>query len=320
MKDFPDWGVFFHNTATGGRVECSYVGTDYSGEEAAPNGGGLYGGGTFRNNLVSGNDEEGVYVRQSGARVEDNLVGTDANGEEPLGNGGDGIVLAAVADVVVDGNVVGANGDYEPPSAGGATGNGIVLNDGGILGGVTARATLTNNLIGLSRTGADLGLGNGANGIRVEDGARDNDIGLPGAGNRVAASGTDRNGPLGSGNAPGISLYTAGDDNRVLGNTVGLDASGSAAPNRFGISVDNRPACCPGLVTIGGPEPEEGNVITGNESSGINLGLYGSGAVEIIGNTIGLTRPRDRKRHRDLHRERLGGQWGPRPGQRHQRE
>src|ERR1041385_6903222 len=80
-------------------------------------------------------------------------------------------------------------------------------------------------------------------------------------------------------------ILLAGNDNIVKGNYVGLDATGNvaASPAEFGFQIvgDNN--------TIGGTDPDDRNIISGNSVSGIMIsGVTGKGVgTTIIGNYIG---------------------------------
>jgi hypothetical protein len=81
-----------------------------------------------------------------------------------------------------------------------------------------------------------------------------------------------------------------GDNNVVKGNFIGTDVNGSTGGNQFGIFLPNS-----SLNTIGGGQPGEGNVISGNH---IGIGLAGDsidghltvGKNVIIGNFIGTNK------------------------------
>ncbi len=246
-------------------VECNYVGTDYTGETAAGNFDGLYVTGTVRNNLVSGNGGFGIEMPPFPfLTVARNFVGTDDDGNQALGNSFTGILVRG-DDATVTTNLVSANAF-----------NGIELFSD-IFANPAERAVLTNNTVGLTRLRADAGLGNDRFGIYVSFGASDNDIGLPGQGNFVGAS-------FGA----GIVVTGSGtNNNRIRGNTVGLTASGTAAPNYQGIFVgDAFGDGSPSGTVVGGTASGAGNVASGNSQFGISL--FGATGTLAEGNTVGL--------------------------------
>jgi parallel beta-helix repeat protein len=129
--------------------------------------------------------------------------------------------------------------------------------------------TLEGCFIGTDAAGAAPGPGNGT-GIVITAGATGNVIGgsAPGAGNLV------------SGNTTGIQS-TGGGANVIQGNLIGTDVTGnSAIPNSEGISLTGTTG-----FLIGGSNPGEGNVISGNTENGIHVSV-GNGCT-IQGNKIG---------------------------------
>ncbi len=90
-----------------------------------------------------------------------------------------------------------------------------------------------------------------------------------------------------SGNSvAGVRFRNGANGDLVVGNRIGTDASGTAAiSNTIGIQV-NEDA---GNVTIGGGDPADRNVISGNTTAGIQLAaVAGSPAVQVRGSWIGL--------------------------------
>src|SRR5690606_1131208 len=86
------------------------------------------------------------------------------------------------------------------------------------------------------------------------------------------------------GNGQSGIASTAGGFSFIKGNRIGTNAAGtSALPNlQHGIS-----ATAGGFVQVGGLEPGEGNLISGNAREGIALGAN-SGTWYVYGNVIGL--------------------------------
>jgi parallel beta-helix repeat protein len=122
--------------------------------------------------------------------------------------------------------------------------------------------------IGTDPTGT-AGPGNGT-GVVITSGASGNTIGgsAPGAGNLIG------------GNATGIQS-TGGGANVIQGNLIGTDVTGnSPIPNGEGISLTGTTG-----FLVGGPNPGEGNVISGNTGNGIHVSV-GNGCT-IQGNKIG---------------------------------
>ncbi|MGD8554112.1 MAG: hypothetical protein PVJ07_05255 [Anaerolineales bacterium] len=121
-----------------------------------------------------------------------------------------------------------------------------------------------------------------ADGISVDNGAQNNVIG----GDRTVGAG-----PIGQGNvislngSVGLTLVGAGTSNNlVIGNYIGTDPSGSSAwgNSSHGVMIQSAYG-----NTIGGTAPGEGNLISGNEASGVRIESPGSTGNLVIGNYIG---------------------------------
>ena len=114
-------------------------------------------------------------------------------------------------------------------------------------------------------------------GVYVHDGAQNNTVGgsNPGEGNVLSANGHC-----------GVSISGSGTNGNVVkGNYIGTDASGTvAAPNGWGgVSIvdgaqDN---------TVGGSNPGEGNVLSGNLVYGVGIDHAGTNGNVVKGNCIG---------------------------------
>ncbi|MCA9060056.1 MAG: hypothetical protein KDA85_16225, partial [Planctomycetaceae bacterium] len=230
-------------------------------------------GSTIKGLVINQFGKYGIQITDSiDHTIVGNFIGTDVSGTADRGNGEAGILLSSGSGsnriggtTAADRNVISGNLDA-----------GIVLN------GVGTSANLVyGNFIGLNSSGT-AALGNGTNGIRIENTASVNLIGgsLPGQGNVI------------SGNS-GIGVLVTGSStsaNVIQGNLIGLDESGSLAVSNgaFGISVDQD---AKGTV-IGGPQPGAGNIISGNTGSGGSAargGIYVQGLnTTIQGNLVGL--------------------------------
>lgn len=150
--------------------------------------------------------------------------------------------------------------------------------DGILISGVTANL-VEGNFIGLASDG-QTPMGNGTNGVEVQD-AGGNTIGVAGSGNVISGNAS----ALGS----GILLASGASDNFVQGNFIGTDATGAAAPgtgNQIGIHEQGN------FDTIGGTNPGDGNVISGNVSDGVLIDAPAGGGPSgffnrVRGNFIG---------------------------------
>jgi CSLREA domain-containing protein len=202
---------------------------------------------------ISGPDTTGVEVRG-------NFIGTDATGVQDLGNTGTGVEIRGPANTVggtnpADRNVISGNNEGVKILEVEATGNSVM-----------------GNYIGTDASGTGE-MGN-CNGVEIND-ASGNVIGgtASGAGNVISGS-----------CGGGIELLDA-SDNRVEGNLIGTDASGTKpVGNSTGIymsgAFDN---------LVGGTASGAGNVISGN-NRGVEIDAGGGNRIQ--GNFIGTGRNR----------------------------
>jgi titin len=163
------------------------------------------------------------------------------------------------------------------PNASGSVVRGLTINsfehDGIVVEG-TADCKIAGNFIGTDPSGT-VAKQNGWRGIWLAVGATNNVIGgsLP----------TDRN--VISGN--GISNVTIGDSttvgNRVIGNYLGPNAAGTAGLSAYSPGVEFNAA---GSNVVGGTQPGEGNLISGNGYWGVVLENVSIGT-QVMGNLIG---------------------------------
>ncbi len=255
-----------HNVVRGLRIVGFGVGIDVNGRHNVVGGDRMVGTGpTGQGNVVSRNST-GIALRGDDARhniLLGNLVGTDANGLAAWPNEiGIGVYDAARY------NRVGGTTPGERNVVAGNSAKGIDLLGEGVMGNVVA-----GNQIGTDITGHHA-LGNGRGGIIVECGASGNIIG-----GRTAA---ERN--LISGQIYGVTISDWGTaNNQVIGNWIGTDATGTAPlPNHVGISI-----CMSGYNRVGGSQPGEGNVISGNTGPGVTFCSGGENNNLVLGNRIG---------------------------------
>jgi hypothetical protein len=277
----------------GTTIQANRIGTAASGDAAIGNqfdgivvrdaanntliGGSMPGAG----NLISGNGHNGILIADSGTvgtLVFANTIGTNADGTEALPNGLNGIEIVGGA----DDNIIGGSGVGSSSASIVQAGNLISGNtmDGVLIIGASFSNTVLLNLIGTDRSGT-APLGNGANGVEIQD-AYDNEIGGPrGPVRRGYPSGPSN---VISGNTlAGVLITGAGSTgNTVQGNFIGIGTSGkSAVPNRQGgVSI----AAGAAENTIGAGDPSLANVISANQGDGVGLEGYGN---KVLGNLIG---------------------------------
>jgi hypothetical protein len=218
-------------------------------------------------NLISGNEDIGVYILHEGTtgnQILGNFVGTNFSGDASLPNN-EGIEISQGA----SNNLIGGAGAGQGNLISGNIDSGIFIIDNGTNGN-----QVLGNLIG-TNIGGDAVLPN-YYGISIGLGASDTQVGgaATSAGNLV------------SGNTMfGIwidSAETTG--NQVLGNRIGTDISGNVAlPNYTGILISTGSTG----NQIGDAISSGGNLISGNEYYGVYMQYLNAPGNTISGNKIG---------------------------------
>ena len=286
---------------SGGRVAGNYIG--YYGGIAQPNqvgiqvtrSGNIIGtngdgnGDAAEGNVISGNTYEGLRIVTIDATqnvVAGNIIGLDPTGSTAVPNGDVGINIRSAPENLIgtDGN--GVSDDLERNIISGNVYSGIYINQENAANNVVA-----GNWIGLNASG-DAAVPNGEHGVYISTygtagDMNDNIIGTNGDGNGDAAEGNIISGNVGYG------IYISGatiSQTVIAGNWIGLNAAGDAAlPNgQSGIYIGEAPAVRIGTNGDGTSDALEGNVISGNTSTGILIGGDSSTGNKISGNVIGL--------------------------------
>ena len=237
-------------------IQGNFIGTDVTGTQALPNGGGVDLDSAFgatlggpvagARNIISGNLGTAVSVFEAGpAIIENNFIGTDVTGTRRLGNGGDGvIVLTFAANVRVRNNVISANG-----------GRGVRIN-------FSTLAFIENNLIGTDVTGT-LPMGNAREGVSLSF-----DV-APVTGNTICANGSH-------------GVLTEGA-NEIRGNFIGTNSRGTLGLGNIGAGVHANGF----RDRIGGELASEGNTIAFNNGNGVEIVNFGiSTGTLIMSNSI----------------------------------
>ena len=167
------------------------------------------GTGPGQGNLISGNDFQGIRISgaaSTGNRIVANLIGTNRSGDAALANGskvedGDGIRIEGGRF-----NVIGGRTAAERNVLSGNHDDGIDLRDG------TSDNTVQGNWIGIDASGRNP-LGNGADGIFLQDASRNLIGGLQaGEGNVSGANGFN-----------GVFLFGDSHDNVIANNFIGTN-------------------------------------------------------------------------------------------------
>ena len=271
-------GIEIQAGADGNTITGNYIGTNVAGGADLGNArmglnvfsannviGGLT---TADRNLISGNTMSGILFSGSSATgntVQGNRIGTDAAGLLDVGNTLAGIKLdAGAANNTIGGTTVAARNVIS-----GNDFNGIHMLDVGTTGNL-----VLGNWIGIKADGSGV-VGNTLAGVKIQQGATGNTVGgtAAGASNVIGGSSTH-----------GVFLSDAGtNSNRIQGNFIGTDATGSAnfGNTNAGVFIttggDNN--------TIGGTVAGAGNTITNSGGDGVELSTTAGS-----GNTIAQNR------------------------------
>jgi PKD domain/PA14 domain len=271
-----------------------YVGLDFAGVNGSASNntiGGFAGG---ARNIISGNDNYGVWIRGSGANnniVQGNYIGTDKDGTLKIANSWSGVAITDGASNNLIGTFEDENGGFpgegnegnsdtdEGNLISGNSNHGVWVNGTG-----TTDNVIAGNRIGTTANGLTA-LGNYNSGVFIADGASYNKVG----GTR-AVSGNIIGGNATSAGLPGEGVHVDGplaDGNQILGNSIGIGVDGSTSiPNGFaGIRISQATnTIVGGLTETPGAAP--GNVVSSNLVHGIFIDSGASGT-SIQGNLIG---------------------------------
>jgi CSLREA domain-containing protein len=277
---------------TGNTAVGNYIGTDVTGTVDLGNTGiGLWltgpnntAGGTTpqERNVVSGNDNAGVFVTGQGNTVQGNFIGTNAAGTAAIQNLADGIAIQG------SNNLIGGSTGTTP--GGTCTGacnlisgnrqTGVIVD---FTGSTASGNQMLGNFIGTNASGTSA-LPNGLGGVMLRD-----------AGNTVGGTTPAERNVISGNGAGGVRVvahpFTSVINNVVRGNYIGTDPTGLASvPNTgFGVSLEGAKQ-----TTVGGTSAGAGNLISGNAVGGIRLSSSNTGtgisdpvSDSLIGNTIG---------------------------------
>lgn len=266
-------------------------------------------------NIISGNTSDGVFLNSGGTNtVSNNYLGVDILGTSALPNGQAGVFVNS-ADNVIHANVISGNGAAginlsSISTTNAVTGNFVGTNKDGVLAipnerGIEIRGS-ANTIGGMDGLNRNIISGNTLYGVNI--------FGPSATGNMVKGNyiGTDINGMVPLPNSTGLRISEASSNivggsviserniisgnstegilissalstnNQILGNYIGTDETGSnALPNFRGMRLVNT-----SNNMIGGSGPNEGNLVSGNQSDGVLLLI--TSANTLFGNKIGV--------------------------------
>jgi hypothetical protein len=260
-------GIGLETTASSNLVASNFIGTNFDGSASLSNtddglqvfgpNNTIGGTGTFERNVISGNGTNGILVSGSAASgnlIEGNYIGTNASGTAALANSL-GIQVAA------SNNVVGGDTAGTRNLVSGNKGIGVAIGGNG--------NKVLSNYIGVAANGMTK-LGN-ASGVSIT--GSNHVIGGPVTPNVI--SGNINNGIDGQ----ALTAIT------IKGNLIGVDSNGSAPAGNGGAGM--RLFDLTGS-TIGGPSPNDRNIVCANGSGGISIEGSSSSDNKILGNYVGI--------------------------------
>ena len=181
--------------------------------------------------------------------------------------------------IELDGSAAGPDAQGLVLFAGSSTVRGLVINRFALTGidiAVSGENVIQGNYIGTDLTGT-VDLGNGVNGISISQGSGGNLVGgtTLGAGNLISGNGEF-----------GVIIVDPGSDgNRIQGNWIGTDITGTLDIGNSSVGVVIGAGASDNLV--GGTEPGARNLISGNDSAGVHFDTISSTGNRVEGNYIG---------------------------------
>lgn len=241
-------------------VECNYIGTNPSGSAVAlsPADAGITSNGTvtdltIQNNLISGNDFNGVFLNGTGI-ISGNLIGTDAAGTAAIPNSGSAISgYYNTTGLTIDTNIISGN-----------TAWGIDTDGVGSQIDVPSYI-ITNNYIGVDLTGA--ALGNTGSGIDI----------------RYVESATISGNTISNNTLTGIQILEGHTisvtTNTITNNSQGvnLDSAGTITDSViFNSNIVSLNGASGGVLIASETTTAIGNSITGTAGSGDGLNISGA--------------------------------------------
>ena len=215
-------------------------------------------------NIISGNNLDGIAIagQANNGVIQGNTIGLNASASASVSNTWQGISFQGVTGWLIGGtnstarNIIGGNGNVAIYFYGSANSNIVEGNLIGLDG---------NNIARPNKRGIFLDSAFGAS-----------------FGNRIGGTNALSRNVISGNLNEGINLGNCGPNN-IWGNYIGVSAAGVALSNgTYGVVAYS----CSG-ITIGGPFPGQGNIISGNGHDGCLLD-GGSTNNQIVGNIIGL--------------------------------
>lgn len=264
--------------AMGNKIIGNYIGVDVTGVVALGNNSGVslgframkntVGGATpGERNIISGNGGNGITINGTGSSlvtgsntISGNYIGTDVTGTVALANGGIGVR-------VIDGNnLIGGTTPGERNLISGNKSLGIF-----IAGTAATGNKVSGNFIGTNVNGT-AALGNTLSGVQIQ--SPNNTVGGTTVGERNLISGNAQ---------AGVFIATAAaTGNKVTGNYIGTDVTGTAALGNIsdGVNIQS-----PNNI-VGGTTAAERNLVFGNGRNGVFIAAASATGNRVTGNSI----------------------------------
>jgi hypothetical protein len=236
-------------------------------------------------NVISGNVNGVLAGGVTGLRIAGNRIGTNAAGTAAIPNTAEGVRFGGIG-VAQTGAIIGTDGDGVSDDL-----EGNVISGNATVGVSLEDATgnrIAGNRIGTNAAGT-AAVANGGGGIQFFPRSSSNLVGTNGDG---VSDGLEGN-LISGNNSTGVGLSFASNANRIAGNRIGTDATGTTAlPNKGnGIQIAFSSGNVVGTNGDGVGDAAEGNVISGNGVNGViinSIAFTGSSFDNVVaGNRIG---------------------------------
>jgi hypothetical protein len=282
---------------TGNKVQGNVIGLNSTGQSAVGNQGNgvtvriannnLIGAPTnaidarYRN-VISGNYQQGVQIFNGQSnQIYGNLIGVDITGGIAIANRGDGVLINSSGGQTKN-NIVGNTNFFNRNTISGNGGVGVHIQ-----GDNTSSNQVYNNLIGPAASGLAAPTGTYTQtGVVIDQGADLNQVGGSAAGqpNVISANKGDGVRVAGFVYAGPPPTVVQANDNKIVGNLIGLNRLGTGAlPNLGnGILLNNYV----NRTTVGGSTSADRNQIQYNQGNGIAIGSTSVMTTTVLKNTI----------------------------------
>ena len=207
---------------------------------------------TSQRNIISGNDEDGIFANSNDISILGNYIGTSLNGSADLGNALDGVRLEGEVEATIGATILGFNGGNV---ISGNNANGISVDNSDVT------AIIKRNRIGTNAAGTSA-LGNSEDGINLYEPTSFTNVAISVGSDTDAADGNTISGNGGDGISIGENIRQV----KIFGNRIGTNESATAplANNVAGIRLQSSQ----NQIGLAGNDIAA-NVISGNTHDGI---------------------------------------------------